>query len=465
MGLFDALGGGGSKELEEAKKEIAALKEQLRKATIGRDETQKKNLYLIDKTHGFLQRLRLLAGTLDHQDVIPRAWDLLDTTLTIKKGGIFDRTPEGWKASFSLGWPDNTPPLIPLEEESMATYCAEHGVPLSIAHLRKQDDLAYLERRGVIPDTKIVCPIRVRGKVEKILLICTYGGNVFASEDDLETLEIVTTLLGLVQTNAMILLEQKKELFEKTIALSRLRHIFSHLVAPEVIEYLEKNPDGLMLGGKRQPVVIMFADIRGFTNISENLPPERVIDLLNRYFSRLTDIILAHKGTLDKFMGDAAMVLFGTPMPIDNPVERAAAAAQEIQDMVQDEMPEWVKAGLPPFSVGVGINFQEVVVGNVGSQKLSNFTVIGDGVNLAFRLCSVAQGGEILVSESVYESLQAWEGKIEARPKIHLKGKAEPVTVYALSRYSNDRAGLCPRCAQPVGEGVRFCANCGFRRF
>ena len=173
MGLFDSLGGGAAqKELEEAKKEIAALKDQLRKATIGRDEAQKKNVHLIDKTHSFLQRLRLLAGTLEDQNVIPRAWDLLDMTLTIKKGGIFERTPEGWKTSFSVGWPENAAPVIPLAEESMATYCADHGVPLSIAHLRKQDDLAYLERRGIITDTKIVCPIRVRGKVQKLLLIC-----------------------------------------------------------------------------------------------------------------------------------------------------------------------------------------------------------------------------------------------------------------------------------------------------
>lgn len=471
MGLLDRLTGSG-KELEELRKELASCKERLRRAEFERDDYHKKNLHLIDKTHAFFQRLRLLVGTLDDEHVVARAWDLLDMALGIKKGGIFDRTDRGWVPAHAVGFPNNQPPIIPLEEDSMATYVAEHGVPLSIPQLRKQDDLGYLERRGVIPDIKIACPIRVRGKVERVLLICSYAGNVFANEDDLETLEMVTTLLGLVQTNATILAEQRQALAqttqalqEQTQALGKLRSIFQRLVAPEVIDHLEKNPDGIVLGGTRQTIVIMFVDIRGFTQMSENQPPEKIIELLNRYFTRVTDIVLEHKGTLDKFMGDAAMVLFGTPVPIDQPVDRAVAAALKIQDMVQANMAEWVSLGFPAFSVGIGITYQDVVVGNVGSQKLSSFTAIGDGVNLAFRLSSIARGGEILVSESVFENLHDWQGKVEQRPQIQLKGKAEPQIVYALSRYDYGRTGLCPQCGAPVADGVRFCGSCGYRRF
>jgi len=480
MGILDSLGGGtAKKELENLKKEFANLKANLGKIEFERDELQKKNLHLIDKTHSFLQRIRLLISTLEDENVHARAWDLLDTTLTIKKACILSRTPDGLVSEFSVGFPDDKTPIVPLNEDSMITYVLDNGVPLSRAHLHMQDDLAYLERRGVISDAKIVCPVRLRGIVQKLLVICSYAGNVFAGEDDLETIEMVTTLLGLVLTNTKILSEQKQalaeesqalavkkqELDEQTKAFGRLRQIFSRMVAPEVIEFIEKNPAGIVLGGTRKKIAIMFADIRGFTRMSEKLPPEKVVELLNRYFSRLADIVMTNRGTLDKFMGDAAMVLFGTPMSIDKPSYHAVVAAQEIQDMTQDNMAEWVALGFPAFSVGVGINFQDVLVGNIGSQKLSSYTAIGDGVNIAFRLCSSAQGGEILVSESTYENLQDWQGQCEQRPKISLKGKAEPVTVYALSRYANYREGACPNCGTHVLEGARFCGACGFRRF
>lgn len=465
MGLFDGLTGTAKKELEDLRKELSAMKSRASKAEAERDAFQKRNVALIDKTHAFLERLRLLVSTLEDEHVLLRTWDLLDLALSIKKGGIFTKTDKGWHPTHLVGFESPESMVIPLDEESMPTFAASQGVILSLQHLRKQDDLAWLERRGSIQDVKIACPVRIQGEVGMIIVICHYGGNVFDGENDLELIQMVATTLGLVATNTRILADQKAALEEKTGALIRLREIFSHMVDSEVIEYIEKNPAGIVLGGIRQEIVVMFVDIRGFTQMAEELPPERVIDILNLFFTNVTELVIKHKGTLDKFMGDSAMVLFGTPVPIDKPVFHAVCCAEEIQDMVQDNMGTWVNHGFPAFSVGVGINFQDVLVGNVGSKRLSSFTAIGDGVNTAFRLCSLAAGGEILVTESVFENIGEWEGKVEQRPRVSLKGKAEPVTVYALSKYQNYLAGACPKCGIHLQEGVKFCGGCGYRRY
>jgi len=465
MGLLDSLAGP-KKELEELKKEVARLREAAARSEKEVELFKQKNIQLIDRTHSFLERIRLLVGTLEDADVAARTWDLLDLTLSIKKGGIFSKKEDGWHPDFSVGFGKNPPPVIPLQEESLATFAAEQEIIMSLAHVKRQDDLAYLERRGVIPDVKIACPVRVRGKVEKLIIVCQYSGNVFSGEDDCDLIQMAATLLGLVLTNTQIIAERKAALDKKTQELEKIRLIFSRMVAPEVIQYIEKNPQGIILGGTRQRVVIFFADIRGFTQMSEKLQPEKVIELLNKYFTKLTDIIIKYKGTLDKFMGDAAMVLFGTPIPLENPCLNAVMAGEEIQAFVQDNMPQWVAAGFPAFSVGIGINFQDVVVGNVGSQRLSNFTAIGDGVNVAFRLCAIAGGGEILVTKGVLEKLKGkWKGKVEERAGITVKGKSEVMTVYALSKEIHFEAGPCPKCGNYLQEGTKFCGKCGYRRY
>jgi len=215
MGLLDSLTGGGSnKELEDLRRELATLKNQLRLSENEKTLNHQKYLTIIDKTHAFMERLKILVGTLEDVYIFERCWDLLDLALGIKKGAIYQHSDEGWVAEHYVGFKEEEIPIIPLNEDSLPGYVAETGAVLSLAHLRKQDDLAYLERRGVIPDCKIVCPVRVDGNIEKLIIICTYAGNVFTGEDDLDTVNMVATLLGLVLSNNKALAAQKSE-FEK----------------------------------------------------------------------------------------------------------------------------------------------------------------------------------------------------------------------------------------------------------
>ncbi len=462
MGLLDSLKGGSGKEVESLRSELASLRAKLKISDNEIVIAQQKNLTLIDKTHAFMERLKILVGTLEDVHVLQRCWDLLELALGIKKGAIFAKTRDGWVSDFAVGFKGD-PPVIPLNEDSVPGYVAEHGVIMSLAYLKKQDDLAYLERRGVIPDAKIVCPVRINNRVEKLIVICAYSGNVFSGEDDLDTVQMAGTLLGLVLNNARVVAEQKVEIDQQRRDFLRMKSLFSSMVAPEVIDLLEKNPGGIVLGGEVRRVAVLFADIRSFTELASDISPEKTIELLNQFFTLVTDIVISSQGTLDKFMGDAAMALYGTPICLLNPSLSAVNAAIEIQKQLSIHMPHWVKQGFPEFGVGIGVNYQDVIVGNVGSERLSNFTAIGDGVNVASRLCMAAGPGEILLSKTCFEELGEWTGKVEERPGVFIKGKAEAITVYSIAAPQSHKE-VCPKCADPLPATARFCGNCGYRR-
>lgn len=456
MGILDSLRGGGSnKEIEDLRREITGLKSQFKNSETERTLIHQKYLAIIDKTHAFMERLKILVGTLEDTFVLERCWDLLDLALGIKRGAVYQRTNDGWVADYFVGFKEDEIPVIPLNEDSLPGYVAESGAILSLAHLRKQDDLAYLERRGVLPDCKIVCPVRVEGKIEKLIIICTYSGNVFTGEDDLDTVAMVATLLGLVLSNTRAMVAQKGEF-------DRLRKLFSSLVAPEVIDHLEKNPEGIVLGGERKKIAIMFVDIRNFTELAKTISPEKTIELLNRFFTLVTELIIKNRGTLDKYMGDSVMALFGTPNAHVNASLSAVQAAMQIQRAIEIKMPQWVSEGFPKYGIGIGINFQEVIVGNVGSKRLSSFTAVGDGVNLASRLCHAAKIGEVLITGTCYEQLEDWPGAVEERFGVAIKG-SDPVTVFSLEDAPGDKA-CCPQCGLPLPLDAKFCGECGFRR-
>lgn len=464
MGILDSLkGSGNAKDIEALRAELVTLKKHLKTCEADLNMNQQKYLELVDKTHAFMERLKILVGTLDGQSVLVRCWDLLDLALGLKKAGIFHKTEDGWFSELTVGYKEEEIPVIPLHEDSMAGYAAEQGLILSLAYIRKQDDLAYLERRGVIPDAKIICPVRIGEEVEKLIVISNYSGNVFSGEDDLDTVQMVATILGLVLQNARVIASHRHEIDEKRKELDRLRNMFSSMVAPEVIAFIEKNPGGIVLGGKRQKVAVLFADIRNFTELASSISPEKTIELLNHFFDIVTEIVIKTQGTLDKFMGDAAMALYGTPVELKNPVFSAVKAAIQIQKTIEQRMDLWKEMGLPAYGVGIGINFQDVVVGNVGSMRLSNFTAIGDGVNVASRLCSIADAGEILVSESCFKELN-WQDSFEKRDGVMIKGKAEPITVYAIYKSVAVAAEVCPQCSGHLPAVAKFCGSCGYRK-
>lgn len=204
------------------------------------------------------------------------------------------------------------------------------------------------------------------------------------------------------------------------------RQALERFLSSNIVEKILANPDEIHLGGENQSVTILFSDIRGFTRMSEHMEPHAVVELLNEFFSEMTDIIFDSGGTLDKYLGDGIMAVYGAPLPKPDDALRAIKTAIEMQRALAVLNRDWQSRGQRPLQMGVGVNTGPVTAGNIGSARRMDYTVIGDAVNLAARLCATAAPGQILVSESTYLQL---DGKIPAQrlEPIRVKGKETPV--------------------------------------
>lgn len=207
---------------------------------------------------------------------------------------------------------------------------------------------------------------------------------------------------------------------------------FKKYVAPQIVDKLAKDGEfELKLGGEKRSIAVLFVDIRGFTPMSESLQPEEVVSILNEYLALTTASVLGNEGTLDKFIGDATMAVFNAPFDLEDYVYKAILTALAIRDG-SDKLAERLQEQFgKTISYGIGVNFGEAVVGNIGCEFRMDYTAIGDTVNTAARLESRAKAGEILISEAVYQEV---ESRITAEPvgEMELKGKSKPVKVYRL---------------------------------
>jgi adenylate cyclase len=203
---------------------------------------------------------------------------------------------------------------------------------------------------------------------------------------------------------------------------------YSRFMPEYVVKQLLQSPDSFRLGGVNQTVTVLFADIRGFTAISEREKPEKVVGLLNKYFSVMSEIIFSHGGTLDKYIGDGLMAIFGAPTVGEEDALNAVKAAVTMQKQVSKLNEELRAEGFDSISIGIGLHTGEATIGYIGSDKRSEYTAIGDTVNLASRLESNATGGQILMTEAT----AAASGNlipVNQREPLTVKNRTQPVTV------------------------------------
>ena len=208
----------------------------------------------------------------------------------------------------------------------------------------------------------------------------------------------------------------------------RVRHLLGKVVSPAVAEKLLAT--NIELGGEECEVTIVFSDIRNFTGLSEHRSPQDLLSILNLYLTRVSGVVEANGGVVDKYIGDAMMALFGAPLRHDDDPSRAIMAARQMGEALEDLNRSFERQGLPRLEVGIGINTAVVVAGNMGSQARLNYTVIGDGVNLASRLESLTKkyGVPVIVSESTKGKAAGFE--FLELDRVRVKGKSEPVTIY-----------------------------------
>jgi len=214
---------------------------------------------------------------------------------------------------------------------------------------------------------------------------------------------------------------------------------FQRYFAPDLARQIAGAEGEVQLGGAKRDVVVLFSDIRGFTPLSERMSPDEIASLLTEYFSEMVDVVFEHGGTLDKFIGDAVMALWGAPLARLDAADQAVRAAVAMQRRIDWLNAEWSRQGRQTIAVGIGINAGEVFAGNIGSDQRLEYTVIGDPVNTASRLCSRAGAGEILLSAALYGRLTN-PPQVRALEPIPLKGKAQAVPVFSIE-LSRDASG------------------------
>ncbi|MGZ8847524.1 MAG: adenylate/guanylate cyclase domain-containing protein [Pyrinomonadaceae bacterium] len=239
--------------------------------------------------------------------------------------------------------------------------------------------------------------------------------------DDLELISAVAAQTAIAVENV----RAHERLAKEEVA----RANYSRFLPEYVVKQMLENPESFKLGGVTQTITVLFADIRGFTRISEHAEPEKIVGLLNRYFSAMTDIIFAHGGTLDKYLGDGMMALFGAPTVTPKDAANAVSAAVAMQRRMLSINDELKAEGYPEIGIGIGLHTGEAIVGYIGSERRSEYTAIGDTVNTASRLESNAKAGQILISEtSVTASRTRYQ--LVPRDPINVKNREQPVPLY-----------------------------------
>ncbi|MDM8560075.1 adenylate/guanylate cyclase domain-containing protein [Candidatus Parabeggiatoa sp. HSG14] len=219
------------------------------------------------------------------------------------------------------------------------------------------------------------------------------------------------------------------EQVQKIVASHKARTNLSRYLSPNIVDKVLASKQEIQLGGEKSKVTILFADIRGYTKMSQQMNVNEIVDMLNEHFTEMANIIFQQGGTLDKFIGDSVMAVFGSPFSFENDEYNAIMAAQAMQRAMLKRNAIRKQRNQIPYQIGIGINTGEVITGNIGSPQKMDYTVIGDTVNLAARLQGIAKGGEIMVGEETYRLVKD-KLKFTLCGEVSLKNIFYPVKCY-----------------------------------
>jgi adenylate cyclase len=251
---------------------------------------------------------------------------------------------------------------------------------------------------------------------------------------------------------------------DETREKARIRRMFQQYVPEAVVQELIHRPELLALGGEERVATVLFSDVKGFSRVAEGLAPAKLVSLLNEYLTAMTDVVVEHGGVIDKYLGDALMAEFGVPIPLDDHAVRACRAALGMRDALRRLREGWERRGMPALHARIGINTGRVLVGNLGSYRMMDYTCMGDQVNLASRMegANKEYGTEILVTEFTWREVQAHFVGREI-DRVRVPGRHEPVAVHELiavrdGAVSEDAAALAAGFAEAL-------ALCRARRF
>jgi adenylate cyclase len=336
---------------------------------------------------------------------------------------------------FSILLLDESNDLIPSIARDRNGAKLGRTVPLSIARKAIEEkvailsdnapeDLRFVGQSIVHQQVRsAVCAplVGTENRVAGVLYVDSLTSAHRFTEDDLDFVVAFSGIVAVAIENSRF----AERIRHETIVRSNFERFFS----PAMAARIAGSPDAIELGGERRRVAVLFSDIRNFTPLSATMDPDETARLLTEFFTEMVSCVFKHGGTLDKFIGDAVMAQWGAPISEPDDPDRALDAAVDMMRSLETLNAVWHSQGRPQLKVGIGLNYGEVFAGNIGSEQRLEFTVIGDTVNTANRLCAWAEGGEILITQALRDALTRSHPLVE-RPPLTLRGKAEPVVVY-----------------------------------
>jgi adenylate cyclase len=327
--------------------------------------------------------------------------------------------------------------LVPKISRDKRGGAAPRAVPQSISRRAVEEKVALLTDDAVQDarfDSDSIQMQQVRSaicapligseeRVLGVLYVDTPSATHRFTDDDMEFLVAFAGIAAVAIENS----EFAERIRRETLARSNFERYF----APQLAERIASTPDAIRLGGDKRPIAVLFSDIRGFTALSETMGADEMASLLTEYFTEMVECVFRHGGTLDKFMGDAVMAEWGAPLGTSDDADRAMRAAIDMMHAMEGLNRRWKEAKRPQLAIGIGLNYGEAFAGNIGSERRLEFTVIGDVVNTAYRLCAAAESGQILLTEEMRHALKS-PPPLGVCPPVELKGKSQPVPVFCV---------------------------------
>jgi adenylate cyclase len=306
---------------------------------------------------------------------------------------------------------------------------------VSLLSFDTHSDERFAQAKSIVLQniTSVMCaPLLSKDKALGVIYVDCRESMKLLREDDLELLNAVAAETSIAVDNAAT----HKRLLREELARAKYRRFMPAHVVDEIL----KSPNTLMLGGTNSCITALFSDIRGFTSMSEKLSPQVVVQILNQYFAEMTPIVFEYQGLLDKFMGDGLMALFGVPYACDEAASNAVASAIAMQRRMEEVNEDLAEAGLAEIAIGIGINTGTATVGYIGSRERTDYTAIGDTVNIGARLEKQAKAGQIIISNFTREAIGD-DFPLKPSGEIRVKGRQEPVRIFeVLWQEAADRA-------------------------
>jgi len=372
-----------------------------------------------------------LVSLLEEKAIVHKLIETVRTEMFVDAAGVLLLDDTGRLQGFLTREGTDASPGVTLQEtswpteDSLFSLVAQEKKMVTKYDVTEDAQFKYLKdsclRAFADMGASLAFPLFQQKEVRGIFTIGYKKSGHFFTRDDVD-------LLGTLANQASVALETA-QLANKMRKEETVRANLARYLSPQIVDRVVKNDVQVNLGGNRKVVTILFSDIRNFTTISESWPPEQLVQILNEYFTAMAQIIFEHQGSLDKYIGDAIVAVFGSLIPLHNPSLQAVRASVAMIRRMPELNAEWERQYGFSMDIGIGVNTGEVFLGNVGSPERMEFTVIGDAVNVASRFSGLAKGGKILLTRATLDTMGRTISTLELEPTL-VKGKSKKLEVF-----------------------------------